>query len=87
MKGLKGKYIMVLIAMCGVIGAVLGLVTNVAGLFFEPVAAEFGRGKGEVSMTEVFYAASPLLQWWVRCFFLLHIVCNNVHITHICDII
>lgn len=51
MKGLKGKYIMVLIAMCGVIGAVLGLVTNVAGLFFEPVAAEFGIGKGEVSMT------------------------------------
>ena len=51
MKDLKGKYIMVLVAMCGVIGAVLGLVTNVAGLFFEPVAAEFGIGKGDVSMT------------------------------------
>ena len=35
---------------------------------------------------EVFNAASPLLQWWVRRF-LLHIVCNKVHITHICDII
>ncbi|MBR4162038.1 MAG: MFS transporter [Solobacterium sp.] len=51
MKNFKAKHIMVLIAMCGVIGAVLGLVTNVAGLFFEPVATEFGIGKGEVSMT------------------------------------
>lgn len=47
----KGKYLQVLIAMCGITAAVLGLLTNVAGVFFTPIAEDFGIGKGSVSLT------------------------------------
>lgn len=48
---LKGKYLQVLIAMCGITAAVLGLLTNVAGVFFTPIAEDFAIGKGSVSLT------------------------------------
>ena len=51
MKELKGKYLMVLIAMCGTIASSIGMIINVSGVFISPVAAEFGTGKGSVSMT------------------------------------
>ncbi len=48
---IKGTYLLVLVAMCGLIASGVGLVTNVAGLFFDPVASELGILKGEVSLT------------------------------------
>lgn len=50
-KKLSGKYIMVLIAMCGLIAICLGMMVNIAGLFFTPIADEFHTGRGVVSMT------------------------------------
>lgn len=48
---ISGRYLIVLAAMCGLIASGVGLVTNVAGIFFDPVAAELGIGKGQVSLT------------------------------------
>lgn len=45
-----GKHLVVLIAMCGLIASGIGLVTNVAGLFFTPIAEEFGILKGQASL-------------------------------------
>ncbi len=47
----RGKYLMVLIASCGLAGAVLGLLVNVSGLFFTPIAEDLGVGRGSVSLT------------------------------------
>ena len=44
-------HIMVLIAMCGSIAASIGLVVNIGGLFFTPMANELGVGRGSVSLT------------------------------------
>ena len=46
---IKGTYLLVLVAMCGLIASGVGLVTNIAGLFFDPVATEIGVSKGQVS--------------------------------------
>ncbi len=51
MKQLRGTYLKVLIAICGIVAAALGMLTNVSGLFFTPIAAELGVGRGSVSMT------------------------------------
>lgn len=48
---IHGRYLLILIAMAGMIATSVGLTTNVAGLFFTPVADEFGILKGQVSMT------------------------------------
>ena len=42
MKQLKGKYLMVLIAVCGIAAASMGMLTNVSGLFFTPISEELG---------------------------------------------
>lgn len=47
---ITGKYLLVLIAMCGILASSVGLVTNVSGLFFTPVAEEFGILKGAASL-------------------------------------
>ena len=47
---ITGKYLLVLIAMCGILASSVGLVTNVSGLFFMPVAEEFGILKGAASL-------------------------------------
>ena len=47
---IKGTYLLVLAAMCGLIASGVGLVTNIAGLFFDPVAMEIGVSKGQVSL-------------------------------------
>lgn len=51
MKGINGKYLMVLIAMCGTIASSIGTIINVSGVFITPVAAEFAVGKGSISLT------------------------------------
>lgn len=65
MKLPKGKYLMVLVSMCGLIAVSLGLLVNVSGLFFAPIADELGVGRGEVSMTltiaNLVYAVTGLL--------------------------
>ena len=48
---IKGRYLLVVAAMCGLSAATVGLITNVAGLFFTPMADEFGVLKGAASMT------------------------------------
>ena len=47
---ITGKHLLVLVAMCGLLASGVGLVTNVSGLFFTPVAEEFGVGKGAASL-------------------------------------
>lgn len=51
MKELKGKRLGVLIALCGLIASSVGILTNVAGLFFAPAAEELGVGRGSVSLS------------------------------------
>jgi len=46
-----GRYLLVVAALCGLSAATVGLITNVAGLFFTPMADEFGVMKGTASMT------------------------------------
>ncbi|MCR5795015.1 MAG: MFS transporter [Solobacterium sp.] len=48
-------YWMVVFAGCGLIGTCLGLGANVAGLFFTPIADEFGAGRGLVASTLTVY--------------------------------
>ena len=42
---------MMLIACCGIAAAVLGIMVNIAGLFFTPIAEEMNVGRGSVSLT------------------------------------
>ena len=51
MREIKGKYLLVLIAVCGMASTTLGMMTNVAGVFFNPIAAEFGIGRGNAALT------------------------------------
>lgn len=48
---ISGRYLVVVAAMCGLSAATVGLITNVAGLFFLPMATEFGVLKGTASLT------------------------------------
>ena len=48
-------YWFVVIAGCGLIGSSIGLGVNVAGLFFSPIASDFGIGRGSVSATLMVY--------------------------------
>lgn len=48
-------YWLVVIAGCGLIGSCLGLGVNVAGLFFNSVAADFGVGRGTVAASLTIY--------------------------------
>ncbi|MBR3343576.1 MAG: MFS transporter [Solobacterium sp.] len=48
-------YWMVVIAGCGLISTSIGLGVNVSGLFFGPIASDFGVGRGSVSATLTVY--------------------------------
>lgn len=48
---IRGTYLVVVAAMCGLSAATVGLITNVAGLFFTPMAEEFGVLQGTASLT------------------------------------
>ena len=47
---INGRYLVVVAAMCGLSAATVGLITNVAGLFFAPMAEEFGIMQGAASL-------------------------------------
>ncbi len=47
---INGRHLVVVAAMCGLSAATVGLITNVAGLFFTPMATEFGIMQGAVSL-------------------------------------
>ena len=51
LKQTRGKYLMVLLAMCGLIASSIGMMTNTAGLFFGPIAGEFGTETAAVNLT------------------------------------
>lgn len=44
------RYWLVVAAMCGLSMATVGLITNIAGLFFTPMADEFGVARGTASL-------------------------------------
>ena len=46
-----GRYLVVVACMCGLSMATVGLLTNVAGLFFTPMADDFGVMRGSASLT------------------------------------
>lgn len=50
MKERSGNHWLVWLAMCGMIGATLG-VKNTSGVFFTPMAESFGVGRGAISLT------------------------------------
>ena len=47
---MKAKHIFVLIAMCGLAAASVGVTVNTAGVFYAPIAADIGAGRGDVAM-------------------------------------
>ncbi len=51
----NAAYWLVVLAGCGLIGTSVGLGINVAGLFFSPIANDFGVGRGSVSATLTVY--------------------------------
>lgn len=48
---ISGRYLMVILAMCGFAGSAVGMVINSSGVFFTPIAEEFGIGRAAVAMT------------------------------------
>ncbi|MDO4537160.1 MAG: MFS transporter [Coriobacteriales bacterium] len=48
---LPRTHLLILVSMCSLLAAIIGLLTNVQGLFFTPIAEELGVLKGEVSLT------------------------------------
>ena len=48
---INGRHLMVVVAMCGLSMASVGLITNAAGLFFTPMAEDFGVMRGAASLT------------------------------------
>ena len=51
LKKLRGKYLMVLLAMAGLISSCLGIMTNAAGIFFTPMARELNQPTAAVNLT------------------------------------
>ena len=48
---LEKVHLGVIIAMCGVVGASVGINISTAGVFYNPMAEVLGVGKGAISMT------------------------------------
>ena len=51
LKKLRGKYLLVLLAMCGLVSSSLGILTNAGGIFFSPIAAELNQPTASVNLT------------------------------------
>ncbi|MBR4459212.1 MAG: MFS transporter [Clostridia bacterium] len=51
LKVTRGKYLMVLLAMCGLVASTIGIMTNTAGLFLNPICMEFGKETAAVNLT------------------------------------
>ncbi len=62
---MKSKYLVIIVALCGLIASGVGLITNIAGLFFTPIADELGLLRGSVSMNvtigNLLFAAGGML--------------------------
>ncbi len=52
MKQLRGKYLIVVIALCGMLCGGPGMLINSAGVYFNPIAEELGIGRGAVSFAQ-----------------------------------
>ena len=48
---MKSRHIMVLIAMCGLAAASIGVTINTAGVFYAPIAEDLGVGRGSVALS------------------------------------
>lgn len=48
---IRGKYLIVLLSVCGIIASGVGLLTNTAGLFFTPVAGDLWLERGTSALT------------------------------------
>ena len=61
----RGKYLQVLLAMCGLVASSIGVMTNTAGLYFIPIAAELGREMAAVNLTltisNIMYAIAGMI--------------------------
>ena len=71
LKQLRGTYLMVVIAMCGLIASSMGIMTNVAGIFFTPIAEELGTDTASVNLTltisnMAFAAAGMFSVIWIK---------------------
>lgn len=51
LKKLRGKYLLVLLAMSGLVSSSLGIMSNAGGIFFTPMAAELGQPTAAVNLT------------------------------------
>ncbi len=51
LKKLRGKYLLVLLAMSGLVSSSLGILSNAGGIFFSPMAAELGQPTAAVNLT------------------------------------
>ena len=51
LKKLRGRYLMVLVAMAGLVSSSLGIMTNAGGIFLTPIAGEFGQPTAAVNLT------------------------------------
>ena len=51
LKQLRGRYLLVLLAMCGLVSSSLGIMTNAGGIFFSPIAAELAQPTAAVNLT------------------------------------
>ena len=51
LKKIRGRYLLVLLAMCGLVSSSLGIMTNAGGIFFSPIAAELGQPTAMVNLT------------------------------------
>ncbi len=51
LRKMRGRYLLVLLAMCGLVSSSLGIMTNAGGIFFSPIAAELGQPTALVNLT------------------------------------
>ena len=51
LKKIRGRYLMVLLAMAGLVSSSIGIMTNAGGIFFVPIANEFGQSTAAVNLT------------------------------------
>ncbi len=51
LKKIRGRYLLVLLAMAGLISSSLGILTNAGGIFFSPIADELGQPTAAVNLT------------------------------------
>ena len=71
LKKLRGKYLLVVAAMCGLIASSMGIMTNAAGIFFSPIAEELGKETASVNLTltisNMAYAAAGIFAAkWIK---------------------